>query len=455
ILGLILIAAVWPLSELPGISGIPLPGYVATFALFAGFSLLSPFFLRFIGRRVSPMLRRAFGEPAHLAGRYLKESGTRVAVSVGSLITAVALFSALVIMIHSFRGTVEIWVTQTVSGDLFVTPRLGEVNRHRNVFPQATADALETMAPDADTVPFRRFYLTYGATAYQFEAIDFAPFLRHGGYLWIAGDPDASRTALVNGDGCIVSEVFANRTGLKPGDRFRDHVAGRVLEIPILGIIRDYRSQGGVVFFSLPRFQAERSAAGLAVQTDEWSGIRYFFKPGAGDTETTVQALITCIIDRFGDQVSHISGRELRRNILRVFDETFAITTVLLIIALIVAALGIATTLAVSVLERSHHLNTIFAVGGSYGQIRSMIFWEASLMVLAGELFGLLCGLILSWLLVFVINRQSFGWTFIYGIDWPSLAYAMPLIFAAALMAALPAVRMVFRHPPATLLRER
>jgi putative ABC transport system permease protein len=83
-----------------------------------------------------------------------------------------------------------------------------------------------------------------------------------------------------------------------------------------------------------------------------------------------------------------------------------------------------------------------------------MIFWEAALMVVMGEAAGLLCGFYLSYLLVFVINRQSFGWTFFYQVDWRVLALSMPLIFLAALTAALPAARLVLRQSPAALLRE-
>jgi len=117
--------------------------------------------------------------------------------------------------------------------------------------------------------------------------------------------------------------------------------------------------------------------------------------------------------------------------------------------------LGIATTLTVLVLERSRQLNTLFAIGASFGQIRKIIVWEAAFMVVAGELAGILCGFILSYLLVYVINRQSFGWTFLYSVDWWTLGLSLPLIILTALAAALPAMRMVFREPPATLLRER
>ena len=168
-----------------------------------------------------------------------------------------------------------------------------------------------------------------------------------------------------------------------------------------------------------------------------------------------VSRLRNTVIERFGDKVEMINGKHLRQSILRIFDETFAVTTVLLLIALVIAALGIATTLTVLVLERSRQLNTLFAVGAGFNQIRTMIFWEAAFMVVIGELAGLVCGFILSYLLIYVINRQSFGWTFLYSVDWGALVLSVPLIIMTALGAALPAVKLVFREPPATLLRER
>ena len=71
-----------------------------------------------------------------------------------------------------------------------------------------------------------------------------------------------------------------------------------------------------------------------------------------------------------------------------------------------------------------------------------------------GEFLGVLCGFGLSYILVFVINRQSFGWTFIYGVDWAALALSLPLIVATALVAALPAMRLAVKSSPAALLRE-
>jgi putative ABC transport system permease protein len=445
--GLICIILVLPLSWLPGVSGVPLPGYLAFIILFVGFSLLVPSFLVHMGNTLSPLLRRIAGVPAYLAARYVRDSGTRTAVSVGALITAVALFASLVIMIHSFRRTVELWTSQTISGDLFLTPKLNEINQFRQPISPQAATWFQTLDREIEIVPNRRYFLRYDNFSYEFEALDLDVFFKYADFFWLKGEPDSIRSELQRGEGVVISEVFSNRTGLTVGDTFKARIEASLVELPILGLVRDYRTQGGVIFYSLQHFKARFHDPG-------WSGLRVYFQDRNQDIGPVVADLKKTIIKYWGDDLDMISGEDLRASILQVFDETFAVTTVLLLIALVIAALGIATTLTVQVLERSRQLNTLFAIGADFSQIRSMIFWEAIFMVMAGELAGIGCGFILSYLLVYVINRQSFGWTFLYGVDWQALGLSLPLIILTALTAALPALKVVFRKPPATLLRE-
>jgi putative ABC transport system permease protein len=446
--GLLCVICVWPLSKLPAYFGMPLPGYAAILLLFVSFSLLSPFMLEQIGSALAPMLRRMAGVPAYLAGRYVRDSGTRASVSVGALITAVALFTSLVIMIHSFRRTVELWVDQTIQGDLFVTTKMGAINQFRYPIPQEIMDGIQDFKKDVDMVPNRRFFLTYQKYPYEFEVLDLSVFFKYGDFFWLKGDADEIRPRLTFGEGVVISEVFSNRTGLSVGDNFETRIEDSMVRLPILGVVRDYRTYGGIVFYSMEHF-AER------YHDPKWGGIRVFFRNRPQDLDKAVSELQGEMIARWPEKVSIISGNRLRQGVFRIFDETFAITTILLLIALVIAALGIATTLTVLVLERSRQLNTLFAVGASFAQIRSMIFWEAAHMVVAGELAGMICGFILSYLLVYVINRQSFGWTFLYGVDWAALGMSIPLIILTALAAALPAIKLVFRDPPSTILRER
>ena len=442
------IVLVWPLSQLPAVVGMPLPGYFSIFLLFVGFSLLAPWTLEHIGEALSSILHRLAGVPAYLAGRYVRDGGARTAVSVGALITAVALFTSLVIMIYSFRQTVELWTDQTIRGDLFLTTKMGEINQFRYPISQEVIKGLQSFQDKVDIVPNRRFFLTHNNFPYEFELLDVQGFVKYGSFIWLKGNPEKINPMLERGEGVIVSEVYSNRTGLSVGDLFQAQVGESFVELPILGVVRDYRTRGGVVFYALPHFNQRYHEVG-------WGGLRIFFKDRTRNLDQAVANLRRDIIERMGDRVDILSGKRLRGAVMKIFDETFAVTTVLLLIALMIAALGIATTLTVMVLERSRQLNTLFAIGASFRQIRLMIFWEAGFMVIVGELAGVICGFILSYLLIFVVNRQSFGWTFLYGVDWASLGLSIPLIITTALAAALPAVKMVFRMPPATLLQER
>jgi putative ABC transport system permease protein len=441
-----LLALVFPIARLPSPPGISLPGYLAALVLFVGFALLAPLLLKRLGRLLAPLLLRIGGQPAYLAAGYLRQGGIQTAISVGALITAVALFTALVVMIHSFRGTVALWVQQSIAGDLYIRPKLAELNRFRDPLPHRVVAAVRALPMPVERVPMRRLELSVNGHQHLFEAMDYDAYARRSRFIWMGGDSRQIEADLIAGKGVAVSEVFANRTGLRTGDRYRVAIGPQVLDEPILGVFRDYRTRGGAVYFSLQHYRQR-------FNDSSWSAVQVNFIQRGPDLAAVMDRARSALLACCGDTIEMIEGERLRQAVLQVFDETFAITTVLLLIALLVAALGIATTLAVLVLQRRLQLNTIRALGGSAAQVRHMILWEAILIVLAGQAAGLICGFVLSGLLIYVVNPQSFGWTFIYQVDWRSLATALPLIFMAAIMAALPAVRLALSSSPAMLLR--
>lgn len=449
ILGIPLIALSWGLALLPPAGPFPLAGYVAASLLLIGFSCLSPPLLETMGTHLAVPLRRLGGEPAYLAGRTLRHTGPRTAISVGALITAVALFVSLVIMVNSFRTTVTLWMDQSLAGDYFLRPGMSGLNAYRDALPEEVVHALQAMSNDLEVLPYRRLALRYDDLPYELDAMPLEAFLRYGDFLFLRGERKGIDEALFSGQGVLVSEVFSNRTGLREGDTYHGRVRGRPLDLPILGVVRDYRTKGGAVFLDLRAYQ--RMTGDMA-----WGGVRFFFKDRGRDLEAAARGLEERILRCCGLQhpLEMASGIALRREVLRIFDETFAVTTILLLVALLVSSLGIATTLTILVLERFRQWNTLVAIGASRGQVRATVFWEAVLMVAAGEVLGLASGLLLSSLLIYVINRQSFGWTFLYRIDLGTLAVSLPLILATALLAGLPAARLILRASPGQALKE-
>ncbi len=450
VIGGLLVLLCRPVSLLPTIAGFPLPGYIGIFMLFCGFSLTAPLLLRLSGIFIAPWVAHAGGVPALLAGRTLRDAGIRTAVSVGALITASALFVALVIMIYSFRQTFTVWVDETVTGDLFLRPINAEYNDYRDPMPPEFVERFRRHFPEADLLAYQRFHITVDDVPMQLETIDTDMFLEHSRFMFMKGDPETALAAMREGRGVIASETYANKSGLDIGDTFTAMVRGVPVSLPVQAIIRSYRTQGGVVYLSLPWFKAISNL-------NEVHGIRVFFPGPNGTRQEQAEAARSWILleTSYGDRLEVTVGNTLRSEIVRIFDNTFAVTTVLLVIALIVAGLGIAATLAVMVLERRREISTLAAVGASKGQITEMIFWESLFLAAVGLVAGISCGFVLAEMLIYVINKQSYGWTFVYSVPWWRVLSAVPLVVIAAPAAALPAVRLALRTNPAEVLRGR
>ena len=132
---------------------------------------------------------------------------------------------------------------------------------------------------------------------------------------------------------------------------------------------------------------------------------------------------------------------------MRIFDSTFAITYALEAIAIFVAMLGVAATLVTLVLERRHDLAILRLIGTARRQVRRMVMIEAGLLGAASQAIGLVVGLILSLVLIFVINVQSFGWTIRFHLPVMFLLQMSALMIAATVLSGIyPARRACDLH---------
>ncbi len=140
-----------------------------------------------------------------------------------------------------------------------------------------------------------------------------------------------------------------------------------------------------------------------------------------------------------------ISNASIRKEVMTIFDQTFMITYALLGVAITVAVLGIINTLAALILERSRELALLRVSGMSTGEVRTMIVLESSLIGLASTVVGLVMGYALSWILIYVINKQSFGWTIEFYTPEKLIAASLAVTFIAATIAGLVPARRANR----------
>jgi putative ABC transport system permease protein len=80
---------------------------------------------------------------------------------------------------------------------------------------------------------------------------------------------------------------------------------------------------------------------------------------------------------------------------------------VLLALAVLIALLGIANTLALSIFERTRELGLLRAVGMTRRQLRSMVRWESVIIALLGAFLGLAIGLFSGWAMVTAVADEG------------------------------------------------
>ncbi len=172
------------------------------------------------------------------------------------------------------------------------------------------------------------------------------------------------------------------------------------------------------------------------------TNLAVYLKEGT-DAEAARRELLGALGDRY--RVFVFTNGALRREVMRIFDSTFAITYALEVIAIAVAILGVASTLLTLVLERRRELAMLRLVGADHRQVRKMVVIEAAIIGGVSQGVGLAIGILLSLVLVYVINVQSFGWTIQFRIPWAFLLQSSVLILVATALSGIYPARRATR----------
>jgi len=115
---------------------------------------------------------------------------------------------------------------------------------------------------------------------------------------------------------------------------------------------------------------------------------------------------------------------------------------------------GIAGALLALVIDRRRELGLLRFLGAATGQVRKLILVEAGLLGILANAAGLGVGILLSLILIFVINKQSFGWTIQF--HWPVavLVGGLTFVYVATVLAGLYPARMAVQLNPIEVVHE-
>jgi putative ABC transport system permease protein len=431
-------------SLAPPIERKPLLGYLAALLLIAAAALAIPAVVTWITRLASVTAGRVFGVEGFLASRSLAASLARTSVLVGALSTAVAMMVSVGIMVGSFRETVQVWMEYQLRADLYVRPA-GNPSADRLATMEAElADRIAAL-PAVDAVDrFRSYPISYDGFPATLGAGESKVVSRAGMVRFLEGPArEVILEELHSGDNAIISEPFSAKHNLHVGDTIRLPLGGRDIEFHVAGVYYDYSSERGLIIIdrsTLLKYLPDPALTSLAV----------YLKPGEDlEAARTAVERVTA-----GHRLFIASNRTLREAGIRVFDRTFAITYALEAVAIVVAIVGMAGALLALVIDRRREIGVLRFLGASGEQVRRLILFESGLLGLLANLVGMALGTLLSLVLIYVINKQSFGWTIQF--HWPValLVAALTLIYVATLLAGIYPARLAVRLKPIEVVHE-
>ena len=437
----LLIAVVF--ARLPAVHGQPLFGYLAVALLIAATAAIIPSMVIFFARASHKFIEQLMGVEALLAVRSLRASLGRTSVLTAALATAMAMTVSVGIMVGSFRETVRVWMETELTGDFYVRPAATPgADRHPTMSP-GFADQIERIPGIAAVERDRVYSISYDGLPATLAGTDIGAETAQSVHFLPGENGSAILSKLPAGDYAVVSEPFANKHNVHPGSTLVIPLAGAVRRFHALGIYYDYSTERGIVVLA-------RQTLLKYLPDPRLSTISIYAKPGA-DLNRMRQA-----IDGVagGRAVMVFTNRDLRRGAVAVFDRTFRITYALEAVAVVVAIMGVAGALLAMVTDRRREFALVRFLGGAQRQVRRIVLCEAALLGLLANGIGLALGAALSLILIFVINKQSFGWTIQF--HWPIavLVAALSVVYGATVLAAIYPARTVTRMNPIEVIHE-
>jgi putative ABC transport system permease protein len=405
-------------AQVPTVGGLPIFGYAAVAALLFGSVLLVPVLtVKLLNR--APRVNRVVWDAAIAQ---LRENVGLSTLSLASIIVSFSLMVAMAIMVYSFRVSFEHWLGKLLPADLQIREPFGNDTAYWSAAEQAKLASVAGIA--------------------QFEFRRTRPILLDAArppVMLIARGADAEQTAaelpLVQraapapGDPrepAWISEALQDLYGLKLGGTLSLPLAGQSRSFRVAGVWRDYARTFGAVVISRTDYVAATGDHG-ATEGSAWLTGRV----GADAVERSLRANFAA-----GESPEILTSTAVRQRSLQIFDRAFAITYGLEAIAVLIGLTGVSFAASSTALARRSEFGMLRHIGLLRRQVIGILASEGFLMSLFGVLYGLALGAVLSLVLVYVVNRQSFNWSIDLAIPvWQLAALSITLVAAAALTA--------------------
>jgi putative ABC transport system permease protein len=421
-------------------------GIGSTMVMLVGMVLLAPFVVLPLVRLMARPLRAVMPAEGRLAADAAQANPGRTAATAATLLVALSVVVVNATVASSFVGSIRDELDQRFARDLTVQPldyqdygppQAGISRRVREdvaAIPEAAAVARRRVLYLRELPGSTSEGLVVAYDPYELDRVDRVDY---------QGAPRAEILRGLAAGGVVPSKTYAERRGLRVGDRLRLAGPSGVRSAPIVGVVDTLDGVGTLLQVSL-----ETMSSVYGIHSDAQLAV----KARSADDREPLARHVEALLARDYPGLEALSNAEVKQRTTDAINQQFGFFNAIVAIAVIVGALGIINTLSMSVLERTREIGVIRAVGASRWRVRRTMADESLLISLAGTLAGLGAGLLVA--LVWIVGmRQS---------TFPGLTLSLPLttlvgiavlgVVIGVLAAVIPA-RRAARLDPLTALR--
>ncbi len=370
--------------------------------------------------KLATTVMRIGGVSGQLAGRNAERGPRRVAATASALLIGLALVTTVSVVVASARESINALIERSFGADYIVATQTG------NPFSQNIAKGLRE-------VPEVEYVVSQSQGPARVDGEDQFITAMGGGPITSVFDVEvqSGQVGELTQGTAVADSEWATAAGVQVGDR-------------VSVLFPSGQTQG----FTLAGIFAQTDAGvlnGLIIPKEDYRAV------GGAGQDTLLYVSLKPDVDTAAalDQVEAVTAEN---PLLQVLDQTqikeqssTQINQLLYLIygmlglSIIIAALGVVNTMALSVLERTREIGLLRAVGASRRQVRRMIRWEAVLVAFTGALAGVVVGLLAG-----IALRQALADDGIQLLVVPVATVVIILVLAVVLgvlAAALPARR--------------
>jgi putative ABC transport system permease protein len=339
-----------------------------------GVTVALPVVVRPLARLIGVPLRRR-GLPGELAEQNAARNPRRTSATAAALMVGLALVVSMSVFASSLKASFGDVISDQTNADLFISP----ASTQAGGFSPSVVSAVQAV-PGVDDVTWNGWgEAHFAGSSSTYSSVD-------PGNAADVIDFDVTQGSLsdLGPGGVVVASSVAKKHDWQVGDEVTaEFAASGSHRLHVVGL---YGAKGWISDdYVISRAQQQAFAG------DQLVTAGLLTVDSGADQSQVQQDISAALADHPDAKVLDQAGYEKEAS--GFIDQLLTFVTVMLLLAVLIALLGIVNTLALSIFERTRELGLLRAVGMTRGQVRAMVRWESAVISLIGALSGAVIGI--------------------------------------------------------------